>query len=433
MKVAALDLDYHLGTYARKPVLFVEGHGMRLTDDTGKEYLDFVAAIGAVNLGHAHPAVADAVDAQMRKLVAVSNLYYVEQRDELAEKLVRLAGGGYKAFLCNSGTEAAEAAIKIARAWGSATKGPKGTTIVAAQRGFHGRTLGALAATGQPGKKAKFEPLPAGFVHVPFDDIAALEAAMTEDVCAVMLEPVQGEGGVYPASPGYLAKVAELVTRHGALLVLDEVQTGFYRTGPALACEADGVRPDVICLAKALANGLPAGAALVGDRVAPVIERGDHGSTFGGGPVIAAAAIATIDALAAEDLGDNAHRVGDHLRRALSGLGARHSGLVAEVRGRGLMNAIEFTAPVAEVVADRALQSGLVINAIGPRILRFLPPLVVDREAVDTLVARLDALLNEPEVVSAAEAHFGSAAAEIAADVKSATVISHEPGEGVDL
>ncbi len=432
-RIAQLDFDYHLGTYARKGVLFVKGAGMRLIDDEGREYLDFIAGIGSVNLGHAHPAVADAVDAQMRKLVQVSNLYYVEHRDELAERLVGLAGGGYKAFLCNSGTEAAEGAIKVARAWGSSTKGPKSTTIVAALRGFHGRTLGALAATGQPGKKAKFQPLPAGFTHVPFDDVAALEAAMTDDVCAIMLEPVQGEGGVYPASPGYLAKAAEIAHSHGALLILDEVQTGFYRTGPAFAYETDGAKPDVMCLAKSLANGLPAGAVLVADSVAGVMEPGDHGSTFGGGPVIAAAALATIDALQAADLGTNAELVGAHSRRALSGLGSRHPGLVAEVRGRGLMNAVEFTAPIAALVAQHGLDRGLVLNNTSAYTLRFLPPLVCDTAAVDMLVGKLDTILEEPEVAAAVQAHFGSAEARAAAGMRAANTIQHAPGEGMDL
>ena len=403
MQVAGLDLDYHLGTYARRPVLFVKGEGMRLTDDAGKEYLDFVAGIGSVNLGHAHPAVTAAVAAQMGKLVQVSNLYYVENRDELAAKLVQLAGGGYKAFLCNSGTEAVEGAIKVARAWGRAAKGPGATRIVAAARSFHGRTLGALAATGQAAKQAKFGPLPAGFDHVRFDDVEALEAAMGPDVCAVLLEPVQGEGGVYPASPGYLERAAELAAAHNALLVLDEVQTGFWRTGPAFAASADGVKPDVMTLAKALANGLPAGAVLVSDRVAPVMSPGDHGSTFGGGPVVAAAALATIKAMEELELGDNSFRIGEHLRRGLTGLSARHTGLVKEVRGRGLMNAIEFNAPLAPVLVEHGLAAGLVLNATGPATLRFLPPLVCDAAAVDLLMARLDGFLSDPTILAEAE------------------------------
>jgi acetylornithine/N-succinyldiaminopimelate aminotransferase len=403
MKVAGLDLDYHLGTYARKQVLFVKGEGMRLTDDTGKEYLDFVAGIGSVNLGHAHPAVTEAVSAQMSKLVQVSNLYYVEHRDELAAKLVKLAGGRYKTFFCNSGTEASEGAIKFARAWGRTAKGPKATRIVCAAHSFHGRTLGALAATGQASKQAKFGPLPEGFDHVAFNDAAALEAAMGPDVCAIMLEPVQGEGGVHPAAPEYLKRAKELADAHNAILVLDEVQTGFWRTGPVFASVEDHVKPDIMTLAKALANGLPAGAVLVSERVAPALSPGDHGSTFAGGPVIAAAALATIKALEELEISDNSYRVGDHLRRGLTGLGSRHAGLVKQVRGRGLMNAIEFNTPLAPVLVDRALDAGLVLNNIGPHVLRFLPPLVCDNAAVDLMIARLDGFLSDPALLADAE------------------------------
>jgi predicted acetylornithine/succinylornithine family transaminase len=397
-RIVALDSAYHLGTYARKPVLFVRGRGMVLVDDTGAEYDDFVAGIGSVNLGHAHPAVAEAVAEQMSRLVQVSNLYQVEHRAELCERLVGLLGGGYKAFLCNSGTEAAEGAIKVARAWGKAAKGSAAVKVVTAERGFHGRTMGALAATGQPGKKEKFEPLPAGFVHVAFDDVAALEAAVGDDTCAVMLEPVQGEGGVYPASHGYLARAAEIAHTHGALLVLDEVQCGLWRTGPAFAHQADGVTPDIVMVAKALANGLPAGAVLVSDEVAVVMEPGDHGSTFGGGPVIAAAALATLRALEADALGAQATRVGEYLRSGLRAISDAYPGAIAEVRGRGQMNAVEFRAPVAGILAERGLASGFVLNAIGTHILRFLPPLLCDTAEVDRLIGTLDVLLADTEV-----------------------------------
>jgi acetylornithine/N-succinyldiaminopimelate aminotransferase len=397
-RIVSLDAAYHLGTYARKPVLFVRGRGMVLVDDAGAEYDDFVAGIGSVNLGHAHPAVADAVAEQMTRLVQVSNLYHVEHRAELCERLVGLMGGGYKAFLCNSGTEAAEGAIKVSRAWGKAARGDHATTIVAALRGFHGRTMGALAATGQPGKKEKFEPLPTGFVHVPFNDVAALQAAVGDDTCAVMLEPVQGEGGVYPADPGYLARAAEVAHAHDALLVLDEVQCGLWRTGLPFAHQADGVKPDIVMVAKALANGLPAGAVLVSDEVAGVMEPGDHGSTFGGGPVIAAAALATLRALEVDALGAQALRVGEYLRTGLAAMSDAHPGAIAEVRGRGQMNAVEFSAPIAGIVAERGLASGFVLNAIGTHILRFLPPLLCDTAEVDRLIGTLGILLADTAV-----------------------------------
>ena len=402
-RIAKLDAAYTLQTYGRKPVLFTRGEGIRLWDDEGREYLDFVAGIGAVNLGHAHPAVADAVDAQMRRLVQVSNLYYSEHRAELARRLAGLLGGGYRAFLCNSGAEAAEGAIKVARAWGKANKGPGATVIITANRSFHGRTLGALAATGQPGKKEKFEPLPPGFVHVDFGDLETLSAIVSRTVCAVMLEPVQGEGGVYPAPDGYLAAVEKLCRERGVLLILDEVQSGLWRTGPAFAHQADGVRPDIVMVAKALANGLPAGAILIDDEVAPVMEPGDHGSTFGGGPVIAAAALATLEALEGIGSGSRVADAGEYLREGLRSLASAHPGLVADVRGRGLMSAVEFSAPIAGLVADLGLASGVVLNAIGTHILRFLPPLVCTSSDIDVVLGVLDAALSGAAVVAALE------------------------------
>ena len=383
--IAAADAAYVLPTYARKPVLFVRGEGMRLVDDDGREYLDFVAGIGAVNLGHAHLAVAEAVSAQMRSLVHVSNLYHVEHRAALAERLSALAGDGWKAFLCNSGTEAIEGAIKLARRWGKARRGDGCFEIVSAERSFHGRTMAALSATGQASKQEAFAPLLPGFSHVPLNDIEALSAAVTERTCAVLLEPVQGEGGVYPCDEAYLADVRRLCDERDVLLVFDEVQTGFFRTGPAFAWKGYGVRPDVMALAKALANGLPAGAVLATGSAAGALAPGDHGSTFGGGPVIAAAALATVAALEAEGLGANALATGEALRRALSEL-ADETGAIAEVRGRGLMCAAELASPCAQAIAAAMLERGVVVNAIGERIVRLLPPLVCSSSETAILI-----------------------------------------------
>ncbi|MBE0476930.1 MAG: acetylornithine/succinylornithine family transaminase [Coriobacteriia bacterium] len=393
-RTAALDASFHMPTYARKPVLFASGHGMRLTGDDGREYLDFVAAIGSVNLGHAHPRVAEAVCRQMTRLVQTSNLYHVEHRSELAEALVALFGGGAKVFFANSGAEANEGAIKLARAWGRVRGGPECHRIVTIERSFHGRTLATLAATGQPSKQELFEPLPAGFSHVPLNDLAALAEAVDERTCAVMLEPILGESGVWPGEPGYLEGVAALCEERGALLMLDEVQTGIYRTGPAFAHQALGVRPHVMTLAKSLANGLPVGALVAIDEVAVTFGPGDHGSTFGGGPVVCAAALAALAAHAEERTGENAVRAGEHLRAGLRGLAARN-GRVAEVRGAGLMNAVTLAEPVAQRVAAAALDRGFVLNAIGDSILRFLPPLTCDTPEIDTLLAALDELLTE--------------------------------------
>lgn len=373
--IAALDALYHLPTYARKPVLFVRGEGMRLYDDDGREYLDFTAGIGVVNLGHAHPAVAEAVCEQMTRLVHVSNLFHVEQRAALARRLSDLAGGGWSAFFCNSGTEAVEGAIKLARRWGKARRGDACHEIVTAERSFHGRTMGALAATGQPSKQDAFAPLVPGFTHVPLNDIGALADAVTDRTCAVLLEPVQGEGGVYPCEAPYLAEVRRLCDERDVLLVFDEVQTGLFRTGPAFAWQDYGVTPDVMTVAKALANGLPVGAVLARGEAARAFQPGDHGSTFGGGPVVCAAALATIAALEGECLGRNAVAVGATVRAAFESL-AHASGRIADVRGRGLMIGVELVRPEAQAVAAALLEHGVVVNAIGDRIVRFLPPLV---------------------------------------------------------
>lgn len=385
---AALDAEFHMRTYARKPVMFVRGEGMRLYDDDGREYVDFVSGIGAVNLGHSHPAVVEAVREQIGRLTHVSNLYHVEHRAELARDLVELFGGDARVFLCNSGAEANEGAIKLARKWGRQRRGASCHHIVTAERSFHGRTLATLAATGQPSKQATFAPLPAGFSHVPLNDIEALADAVTEHTCAVLLEPVQGEGGVYPCDPEYLSAVRALCDERDVLLMFDEVQTGLWRTGSAFAWQVYGVRPDVMCLAKSLANGLPAGAVLAATEVADVFVPGDHGSTFGGGPVMAAAARACLRALQLERLGDNAVEQGEYLRARLRTFAA-DTGRVADVRGAGLMNALEFDDPIAAGVASAGLAHGLVLNNIGTHILRILPPLVCGRAEIDTLVSAL--------------------------------------------
>ncbi|MDO8916186.1 MAG: aspartate aminotransferase family protein [Coriobacteriia bacterium] len=383
-RTAALDAAFVMPTYARKPVMFVRGEGMRLYDDDGREYLDFVAGIGAVNLGHSHPAVTAAVCAQASRLTHVSNLFHVEHRDELARDLVALFGHPAKVFFSNSGAEAVEGAIKLARLWGKARRGEECYRIVTAQRSFHGRTLAALAATGQASKQEAFEPLTPGFTHVPLNDIAALDAAVTPDTCAVMLEPVQGEGGVYACDPAYLAAVRALCDERGVLLILDEIQTGFYRTGPAFAHQAYGVVPDVMCLAKSLANGLPIGVVLAGGEVADAFQPGDHGSTFGGGPLVCAAGRACVRALADERLGENSVAMGAYLRERLGELAVR-TGAIAEVRGMGLMNAMELKSDIAAEVAAELLSGGFVINSIGTRILRMLPPLVCGKPEIDTL------------------------------------------------
>ena len=395
-----LDARYVMHTYARKPVMFVRGDGMCLFDDTGRDYLDFVAGIGAVNLGHAHPAVTAAVAEQAGKLTHVSNLYFVEHRDELAQDIVTLAGGGRQVFFANSGTEAVEGAIKLARRWGKKHHGEGCVNIVTAERSFHGRTLAALAATGQPSKQEAFAPLPGGFCHVPLNDIAALEAAVTADTCAVMLEPIQGEGGVYPCDTDYLLAARALCDERGILLVLDEVQTGCYRTGSAFAFQAYGVEPDIFTLAKSLANGLPIGAVVATTEVAEAFEPGDHGSTFGGSPLVCAAGRATLHALAAERLGERALQTGAYLHKELHELMAA-TGAINDVRRAGLMAGVELHEPRAAEACAFALQHGIVLNNIGPHILRILPPLVCGNAEIDTLVGALYEFLATDNVRSA--------------------------------
>jgi acetylornithine aminotransferase len=359
-------------TYRRWPVRFVEGQGCTLTDADGRTYLDLVAGLAVTSVGHCHPHVTDAIARQAGRLVHVSNLYETEPAAALAERLADLSGGMQSSF-CNSGAEAVECALKLARRHGGRRRG-----IVAADDGFHGRTMGALAATGQPAKRAPFEPLIGAVGHVPYGDLDALAAALTPDVAAVILEPIQGEAGVVVPPDGYLAEVRAACDAAGALLVLDEVQTGVGRTGSWFAYEHDGVTPDVVCLAKGLAGGLPIGACLARPAVAAAFAPGDHGSTFGGGPVQAAAALAVIEVIEEEGLLRRAQVAGDRLRQGL-----RRIFPEAEVRGRGLLIGVALGGRVARPLAASALRRGLLVNDAAPGVLRLAPPLVVTDAEID--------------------------------------------------
>jgi acetylornithine aminotransferase len=404
----ALEARYMMDTYKRKPVEFVRGKGIRLYDDAGVEYLDFVAGVGAVSAGHANERVVRAIQEQASRLLHVGNYYYVEGRGELAQKISGLLNAGvtsdavgspaatpWRTFFANSGTEAVEGAIKIARKYG-AEQLEGADTVITARRSFHGRTLAALAATGQPSKQDLFRPLPHGFVHVDLNDVHALKTMLNQGVggrsiCAVLLECVQGEGGVYPCTEDYLHAARELTAERGILLMLDEVQTGFYRTGTwPFAFQHYDVMPDVVALAKGLGAGMPIGAVAARGVAAQVLEPGDHGSTFGGSPLAVAAANATLDELAATGAGQRVAEVGAYLQERLKGLP-----LVNEVRGRGLMVGAELSAPVAEAVVANGLAAGLVLNNIGHHILRFLPPLVCTRADVDVLTERLEKILGQ--------------------------------------
>ncbi|HZP30422.1 MAG TPA: acetylornithine transaminase [Acidimicrobiia bacterium] len=383
-ELAALDAEHVMGTYARLPVAFVRGEGTVLYDSEGRRYLDFLAGLAVVSLGHAHPVVAEAIAEQARTLLHVSNLYYNDVQPHLAARLDELLGGGGRVFFANSGAEANECAIKLARRHGQTHGGPERFHVVSAYGSFHGRTLTTLAATGQPQKQETFQPLPAGFRQVEFADVDALSAALDERVCAVLLEPVQGEGGVQPSPPGYLEAVRSLCDEREALLIVDEVQTGLGRTGRWFGFQhADGVVPDVVTMAKALGNGVPIGACWARAEVAGALRPGDHATTFGGQPLAARAALAVLDVMQAEDVPARAARAGDRLRTELAALPA-----VAAVRGEGLLLAVELAGGLAaKDVADACLERGLVVNAVTPTALRLAPPLLVRDDEIDEAVA----------------------------------------------
>jgi acetylornithine/N-succinyldiaminopimelate aminotransferase len=368
-------------TYPPPAVTFVRGEGTQLWDTEGRRYLDFLAGLAVVSLGHAHPEVADAVAEQARTLCHVSNLYGTTVGPGVAATLDDLMGGGGQVFFANSGAEANECAIKLARKWA----GHGRHVVVSAWGSFHGRTLATLHATGQPAKHEAFQPLPEGFRHVVFDDVAELERALDPTVAAVLLEPVQGEGGVNPVSPGYLADVRRLCDERNLLLMLDEVQTGLGRTGRWFAHQHHGVVPDVVTMAKALGNGMPIGACWARADVAGAFKPGDHATTFGGQPLAAAAARAVLTVMQRENLPDRAAKLGEYLARALADLPG-----VAGVRGQGLLLAAQLDEGIdARAVQAAALAAGLVVNAVTPTALRLAPPLTVSEAEVDEAVAVL--------------------------------------------
>ena len=373
----ALDERYVMHTYARLPVVFARGEGCFVYDVEGKQYLDMVAGIAVNGLGHCHPKVVEAICNQAGTLIHTSNLYHTLPQPRLAKLLVEVSGMD-RAFFCNSGAEANEAAIKLARKAAKKSGHPQKTEIVTAEGSFHGRTLAAITATGQPKYRQAFEPLPPDFRYVAYNDVEGLRSAVGERTCAVMMEPVQGESGVHPASPDFLRAARDLCDATGAALVFDEVQTGLGRTGRMFGFEHYGVVPDIMTLAKTLGGGFPIGCCLARGAYAEVFEPGDHAATFGGNPLACAAAIAAVSEIRDGGWIENAERVGAYLRERLAMLGD-----VKEVRGLGLMAAVEFTQPKARVMAASALERGLVLNAIGDSILRFVPPLILTAELVD--------------------------------------------------
>ena len=391
------DAEAILPTYGRRPVTFVRGRGTRLFDETGKEYLDFLSGLSVTSLGHAHPAVTEAVARQADTLVHVSNLFYTVPQIELAERLADTLGwSDAKAFFCNSGAEANEAAIKLARRHGKRTD-PDKVNIVALEGGFHGRLLGALLLTGNPAKHEPFQPLGGWVTHVPHDDPAALTGAVDDRTCAVWIEVVQGEGGVRPLSDQMLAAARQACDEHDALLVVDEVQTGIGRLGTWYGWQGTDIEPDVVCLAKALANGLPIGAIVARGGAAGAFSAGDHASTFGGGPVPSAAALAVLDTIEKEGLVEAAAAMGEKLTARLEELVTAFPGAVG-VRGRGLLQGLLLAAPVAADVAAAALDKGLVVNAVASDVLRLAPALVINDADLDEMSQRLEAALHACDV-----------------------------------
>jgi acetylornithine/N-succinyldiaminopimelate aminotransferase len=373
-----------MDNYGTPPVALVSGDGAVVTDADGKSYVDLLGGIAVNVLGHRHPAVIEAVTTQLNTLGHTSNLYATEPGIALAEALVAHLGTPARVFFCNSGTEANEVAFKISRLTGR-------TKLVAAEGAFHGRTMGSLALTGQPAKQVPFAPLPGDVTHIPYGDVDALAAAVTDDTAAVFLEPIMGEGGVVTPPPDYLVAARDITAGHGALLVLDEVQTGVGRTGTFYAHQRDGVTADIVTLAKGLGGGLPIGACLAIGAAADLLTPGLHGSTFGGNPVCTAAALAVLKVLAEEDLITRADVLGKALSHDIEALG--HP-LVDHVRGQGLLRGIVLTAPRGKAVELAARDAGFLVNAAAPDVIRLAPPLVVTEAQLGAFVAALPAVLD---------------------------------------
>lgn len=396
-----LDDHFVMHTFKRKPVMLVEGSGMEVTDDTGKTYLDFIAGIGADSLGHCHPAVSEAIAEQAKRLIHVSNYYHIENRGEVAKLISDLLNtcvpkffrAPWPVFFANSGAEANECAIKLARLY-SKKEGTGGQSIITMNNSFHGRTLATLSATAQPAKQEAFAPLPGGFIHVPMNDMNAVHRAFFEnpgDVCAIMIECVQGESGIHPWDPDVLFEVAQFARKNGMLIICDEVQSGFYRCGEfPFAFQNMGITPDIITMAKGIASGFPMGACAARIEVAEAFEPGDHGSTFGGSNLAMAAAHATLAVLSRGHFDEDVEELGDYFAEALDKIEG-----ITEVRGMGLMIGADLEEGIdANLVVAKGLEEGYLLNATGPHTLRFLPPLIITRKEIDQLMGDLPGMID---------------------------------------
>ncbi len=381
-----------MNTYSRFPIAIIRGEGRRVWDADGREYLDFTSGLAVCNLGHCHPAVVKALKDQAERLIHISNLYHIEPQAELARLLVEHSFAD-RVFFCNSGAEANEAAIKLVRKYFS-LKGEERSRIITMEKSFHGRTFGALAATGQKKFQAGFEPLLEKFTYVPFNDIEALRNAVNEKTAAIMVEPIQGEGGVNVPSKGYLRGLKEAAEKAGALVIYDEIQVGLGRTGKLFAYEHEGVAPDIMTLAKGLAGGVAIGAMLATDAVASAFTPGSHASTFGGNPLATSAGMAALNAILKEGVLDNCRKSGEYLAGRLEALKKTFS-FIKEVRGKGLIIGMELEVPGADIVKD-CLSKGLLINCVGDKTLRFLPALTVTKEEIDEMTGILSEVLANP-------------------------------------
>ncbi len=384
---------YLMNTYTRFPVLLRKGRGMKVWSSDGKEYLDFVGGVAVNILGHCHPRVVVAIQKQAQRLIHVSNYYHIEPQIKLAKLLVENSFAD-KVFFCNSGAEAMEAAIKLARKYGKEHIDPGRFEIIAANNSFHGRTIAAITASGQEKLQRGFEPLVPGFRHVPFNNIQALRDAVTGNTCAILLEPIQGEGGVRIPEEDYLKAVRDLCNEHNILLILDEVQTGMGRTGKLFAHEHFGITPDIMAMAKGLGGGVPIGAMLATDKVAAGFQPGNHASTFGGNPLVCAAGVATLETLLEDGfILDQCNRMSVYFVKRLEKLKTKFPSVVKEIRGKGLLLGMELTTE-GEPIVRACLEKGLLINCTAGNVLRFIPALIVQRKDIDQLIDALQGILS---------------------------------------
>lgn len=390
--IIALDKKYFMNTFGeRLPVCFTKGEGMKLWDMDGKVYYDFLAGIAVNALGHSHPALVNAIVDQAQKLIHCSNYYYIESQAKLAELIVENSCCD-KVFFANSGAEANEGAIKLARLYYRKKGLPKKFEIITLEKSFHGRTLATLAATGQEKYQKNYCPLTPKFLSVPMNDIEALDQAITEYTCAVMLEPIQGESGVNPANVDYIKQVRKLCNEKDILLIFDEVQCGLGRTGKMFGYEHFGIEPDIFTLAKALGGGFPIGALCAKEPFASAFEPGDHGSTFGGNPLACSAGFAALSTIINDELCDNSTRMGEYFIEKLNKLKEKHS-IITEVRGKGLMIGVQLASPKAVEIKKKCLVQGFLIGSVGENIIRMLPPLIIAKEDIDLYIAAMDKIL----------------------------------------